>query len=139
MAANLRAADRAELIAVQGYDDALGAISLSVLRSTETWVGEDESGVVCMFGVGPITLLTGTGRPWMLATDRLDRWPVALNKLVGGYLRRMLDQYPHLENWVDSRNTRHVQWLRRLGFTLHPAQPAGPFGVPFHRFEMEAT
>jgi hypothetical protein len=30
-----------------------------------------------------------------------------------------------------------VRWLRRIGFTLHPAEPLGPLGVPFHRFEME--
>lgn len=138
LAAAIRPDDRAELAAVQGYDDAAGAIATSVLLSSEIWVAEDEGGMVCMFGVGPATLLTGTGRPWMLATDRLDLWPVALNKLVRGYLGKMLRQYPHLENWVDGRNVRHIEWLRRLGFTIHPAQPSGPFGVPFHRFELEA-
>lgn len=137
LVADIRPDDRAEILASTGFDDPLGAVSMAVLASAETWVAEDRSGLVCMFGIVPGTLLTGTGRPWMMATHRLDRWPVALNKLVKGYLGRMLKEFPHLENWVDGRNVRHVAWLKRLGFTIHPAQPAGPFGVPFHRFEME--
>lgn len=137
VAANIRAADRAEIIAAQGYDDPAGAIATSVLAATHVWTAGVDGVPACILGVGPASLLTGTGRPWLLGTDALDRYPVALNKRVKGYLAKMLEAYPHLENWVDGRNTCHVGWLRRLGFTIHPPKPLGIFGVPFHRFEME--
>jgi len=44
--------------------------------------------------------------------------------------------YSHLENWVDARNTKAINWLRWLGFTVHDPVPFGVAGLPFHRFDM---
>lgn len=138
LAAAIRAEDRAEVEAVFGPDmgEAIGA---SVLHSSHVWVCEVDGELACIFGVGPISLLTGSGRPWMLGTEVLDRYPVSLVKGVRRYIRRMLELYPRLENWVDSRNTRHVTLLRQLGFRIDPPVPFGPQGIPFHRFELRVA
>lgn len=136
LAEQMRSADRAEVEAAFG-PDLLAALRLSIASSTHVWVGEARGQLACIMGVGPASMVTTTGRPWLLATPLLDAHAVSLGRLTALYLGRMLDAYPHLENWVDSRHSNAVRWLRRIGFTLHAPQPMGPLGVPFHRFEME--
>lgn len=83
-------------------------------------------------------MLAGQGSPWLLGTTLLDQLPGHLTRSAKTYLSQMQDQYPHLMNYVDARNVRSVRWLRRIGFTVHPAAPYGFAGLPFHLFEMKA-
>lgn len=87
-----------------------------------------------MFGVVPGTILTGTGIPWMIGTALLDRHARTLMIRSRRHLGTMMKGFDRLENYVDSRNRKAVRWLAWLGFTMLPAVPMGPFGVPFHRF-----
>ena len=48
----------------------------------------------------------------------------------------MLAVFPRLMNVVDVRNGTSIAWLRRAGFTIHPATPVGVKGEPFHLFTM---
>lgn len=142
LADRLRACDRAEIRAALGPAAPANlfftAIADSVLMSTQTWAGIVNGELACLFGVGPVSLLTGTGRPWLLATDLFTKETVSIGRLMRVYLGRMLNEFPHLENWVFSGNRSAVEWLAKLGFTIHPAQPWGFAGESFHRFEMEA-
>lgn len=140
VAANMREADREEIYAACGSRDAREALIQSVILSSECYasVARNDEKPVDIFGVVPVSLLEGRGRPWMLGTDRVSEFPSTLVKDARRYVRRMLAVYSHLENHVDARNTASVRWLARLGFTIHPATPFGPFGMPFHRFEKRA-
>lgn len=136
LAAGLRAQDRAELGAA-GHPDHLHAIRVSVSMSdwcrTATVGGE----VACIFGVAPYAgLLDPRGIPWMLGTDLVPQNRRALVRLAPGYIRAMLQLYPHLLNTVHAPNTLAVRWLARAGFTLHA--PHDHRGEPFHLFEMKA-
>jgi len=91
-----------------------------------------------MFGVSPINFVQGIGSPWMLATPEFDRHPRAVIRHCRRYIPPMLAVFPHLVNHVDARNVRSVAWLRWLGFEMHDPEPYGPYGVPFHKFEMRA-
>ena len=137
IATHLRSADREEIVASRGEDaDPARCIATAVLRSSHTWVATVDGVPAAIFGVAPISLLAGIGSPWMLATDLAQAHPRALVAEGRRYLSRMRATYPELVNYVDARNAQSVRWLKRLGFTLHPAAPYGPAGVPFHRFEM---
>lgn len=141
LANRLRACDRAEIYAAcgpSGDNVVFNAIADSVMGSTHTWVGTVNGELACIFGVGPVSMITRTGRPWLLATDLFTKETVSIGRLMRVYLARMLDEFPHLENWVFSGNRNAVEWLAKLGFTIHPARPWGYGGQPFHRFEMEA-
>jgi hypothetical protein len=86
-----------------------------------------------MAGVSPASLVTGTGRPWMLAGTRvmsrrkawLEHAPEVLAVLSAGCRR--------LENLVHADNTASIRWLRRLGFDFDTAVTAVG-GQPFMRF-----
>lgn len=139
IAERMRQADRDEVFAVRGEVNLVSVVADAVLRSSMCWTGITlEREPVCIFGVVPVSLLTGQGSPWMLSTEKVFRFPGALVRETSRYLERMLGVYPHLENYVDARNVRSVRWLTRVGFTVHPPQPYGAAGLPFHRFEMKA-
>ena len=137
LARTLRPADRDEVIATVGPDGIERAIVRSILLSTDAKAAEADGELVALLGVAPISLLGGIGAPWFLGTPRVDRLPGALTRGARRYLAEiMAADYPVLRNHVDARNVRSVRWLQRLGFTIHPAEPFGVAGLPFHLFEM---
>jgi len=93
---------------------------------------------VCIFGVAPASLLGSVGVPWMIGTQEIDSHAKAFLRRNKAYVERMSELYNYLVNFVDARNTRAIGWLKWLGFTILEAQPHGPDGLPFHRFEMRA-
>lgn len=135
--ANLRPSDLAECQAY-GRGDIAEGIASSVNRSVLCWTGLVDGELAAIIGVAPINMLTGIGSPWMLGTPVLDRHQRVLVRRTPEYIAKMLNAFPHLVNFVHTNNTTSVRWLRRLGFTLHAAQPFGALGEPFHRFEMRA-
>jgi hypothetical protein len=137
LAANLRASDRAECQAY-GRTEFTEGIRSSAARSLLCWSGFVDGELAAILGVAPINVLTGIGSPWMLGTPVLDAHSRVLVRMTPEYIAKMLKAFPHLVNFVHAKNTTSVRWLRRLGFTLHAAQPYGALGEPFHRFEMRA-
>lgn len=139
LAANLRAADVAEIEAASGATDVLAVIKASVDASLYCWSAVDQDGqLVAMLGVVPADLLSGLGVPWMLGTDLVDVQQRALVRLSRAYIPRMLETFPKLVNFVDARNERAVRFLRHAGFYVARPEPHGPQGLPFHTFIMKA-
>lgn len=137
IAANLRPGDREEVWA-SGYDDPLQAIQQSVAFSTHSAVFLSDGEPFLVGGVSPLSLTSGTGSPWLLATPVLRRERRALQRLVPPYIAAMRAAYPTLINYVHAKNLPAVAWLQRIGFVMEPAAPHGPRGEPFHRFSMES-
>lgn len=136
LAQHLRAQDRAELDAA-GWSDHRQALEESVARSRWTLVALIDGEPACVFGCAEYgTLLAPSGVPWLLGTEAVARHRRVLQRWAPRYIEAMLQEYPRLFNAVHADNTVAVRWLKRLGFTLHPARPAPPTGAPFHVFEM---
>lgn len=135
---DLRQADYDEVLAASGEVEA--TVRQSPEHSIWTLVGLMDGKLACVFGLAPLDGLLGRrGAPWMLGTHELDRHPGVLMRRCRGYVTGMLTHYPHLLNFVDARNARSIRWLKRLGFTIHPAIPYGAAQLPFHLFEMKAN
>lgn len=138
LAANMRRPDRDEIEASSG-PDIIRAIRHSVEVSSDAFACVAPEGLIAIGGMAPLCMLTGRASPWLLGTDLLDSVPGLLTRSALAYCTRQADVYPLQVNYVDARNTRSVRWLRRLGFTIHPAEPHGVAGLPFHRFEKDFT
>lgn len=110
----------------------------SMAASSVTWAGLIDGQVVAIFGVCPASLLTGFGVPWLVGTDRLEAVQLTFLRHCRPVLGQMLELYPRLENFVDTRNTAAKSWLHWLGFTLHEPKPYGALQYPFHHFELRA-
>jgi ribosomal protein S18 acetylase RimI-like enzyme len=137
IAANMREADRQEVVAFRGNTDMRAALGSCVLMSSHYWVAAVGAEPIFVFGVVPVSLLDGMGAPWMLGTDKTFNYPRILVKDGRRYIREMLELYSTLANFVDARNEKSIRWLKRLGFTVYAAEPFGHAGLPFHRFEMK--
>lgn len=137
IADNVREADRQEMWAFscQTPEQVLEqSFEMSQLAFTGTLDGVP----VVMFGVVSASIVGGTGRPWLIGTEALDRHSIIFLKRC----RRQLDIFQmcfdRLENYVDVRNKRAIQWLKWLGFTFGETVPLGPFNHPFMKFSREA-
>ena len=136
LAAEMRPADRAEVIAASG-PDVQHTLERSIQMSTHCWAAERGDELLALFGFAPVSLIGGIGSPWLLGTPAVDRLPGALTRLARSYVQSIRETtYPVLMNYVDARNTQSIRWLKRMGFTLHAAEPHGVADLPFHRFTM---
>lgn len=133
---NMRLCDVEEVRAC-GHEPIEAALA-SVASSSLCWSAFADGELGCIIGVAPIALMGGIGSPWMLGTPVLDEHSRVLVRLTPRYIDAMLKAFPHLVNRVHAKNTTSLRWLRRIGFTLHPAAPYGPMGEDFHLFEMRA-
>ena len=87
---------------------------------------------MAVFGAGRAG--DGLGRPWLVGTDALERYPVHFFRVSRGIIEELLRRYERLENWTDARNRLSLRWLEWAGFNIEPAKPWGAVGLPFHRF-----
>ena len=89
---------------------------------------------VAMFGVGKGHF--GGGVPWLLGTPDLDGLAMPFLRQNKAVLKKWLDHYQYLENYVWEKNVVHIKWLKWLGFEFEAALPMGKSGERFHRFFM---
>jgi hypothetical protein len=136
--ADLRPEDRQEADALLGPGKADDAIRTSLKNSLMAWSAVDDEGVVFIFGLVMLSVVGSEGSPWMVGTTRTERYPRELVREGRAYIARMLKAAPLLANAVDARNKRSIAWLKRIGFTILPAQPMGAAGLPFHFFYRDA-
>lgn len=136
LAANMREADRLEVMASHGPDLEEG-VRQSLQVSSHMWAVDIDGQLAILGGIAVHNLLEGIASPWLLGTKTLEQHPGVLIREGGYYLNVAKSLYPYLFNYVDARNTKAQRWLRRVGFKFD--QEPVPFGVlqlPFYRFEM---
>lgn len=133
--ADMRLDDLREVVA--STDDPVDKAVCDSLRASAVCYAVDVDGrLACLLGVATVNLAPPVGAPWLLGTRWLDQNPRELLRASAFFLNEhLLRSFPQMLNFVDARNERSIRWLRRLGFTIRPAQPHGPRGLPFHRFD----
>jgi len=92
------------------------ALRAGLFGATIAWVALVDGQPEAMFGASTISLIHGSGRPWMLMTDEAARHHVALLRLGRIYTAALHRHYAVLHNWVHARNETSIRWLTRLGF-----------------------
>jgi hypothetical protein len=136
IAPSMRPADRAEVRACTTLN-MHAALSEAARLSALVWTIDINGEPAGIFGCGAFSLLGGIGSPWLLGTAELERAPRSLTRQGRRYIRRMLDSFPELINFVDARNEKSIRWLRAIGMSLDPVPvPYGLYGLPFYRFEL---
>lgn len=137
---DMRAADRDEMEATIGRDaDPVESMTYIVQHSSHAWALRVNGRLGMIGGLFPMSTILGgeEAQPWMMATTALESTPRILMRVALKYLSVMRGKYPRLSNHVDARNKRSIRWLRAIGFTVHAhTVPFGPYGLPFHPFEM---
>ena len=132
---SVRQADIDEFQAMSGKTPAQ-VLASGLRASAFCYAGLVNGEVVTIFGVAPRSIITGSGVPWLVGSDLLEKYQATFLRRCRPVLSHFLQHYPVLENYVDARNTAAKCWLHWLGFTIHEEQPIGLAGLPFHRFDM---
>lgn len=92
---------------------------------------------VALFGCDPDPKLWGCGVVWMLTTLMPLGFSRDILKEAPTWFAYWLARYPKgIHNIVDSRNTRHVKWLHRMGFEFPENRGVMIGDVPFLYFRM---
>lgn len=134
LAPRLRKADVEEMAAATGYEPEAGLIQGYAL-SMECWSVVDDAGLVhAMFGVASDG--SGNGVPWMMGSDALvTTHRYEFLRRSRKWVKRINYRYPVLWNFVDARNTVHIDWLIWCGFSLGKREDAyGVAKIPFYHF-----
>ncbi len=132
----LRAGDLAEIAAQHGRPP-VDILVESVRASTEAVAGRADGRLICIGGVGSLTLIGRIGVPWLMGTDLIDLHRREFMRQTRTMIERFHDTYPVLRNVVDARYDAAIRWLRWLGFSFGAPVPMGVSGLPFLPFEKE--
>jgi hypothetical protein len=102
--------------------------------STQIWAARDNEGATtALWGVAPLSDDPQVGHLWMLACEEFDDDPEELGELSRLVFGEMLNQFPRLENFIDTRKVRAIAMLRSLGFAIEPAAPQPTAPGDLHR------
>lgn len=136
LAPRLREGDLAEIAAGTGKDaeDVL-LICIAMSEGAWTWLIDDKP--VLIGGISKHPLDPECAVPWALGSNELLEHKRMLLDIFAMFKEYTLSKYPKMENYVDARNSASIKFLTLSGFTLHPAEPHGFAGLPFHRFTLE--
>ena len=136
IADNIREPDRDELWAI-GYLSPFNALMRSWAVSDKSWTALFDGMPACMFGVSMGSAITDTGRPWLIGSRLIDRYPLSFLKGCKPHMDEVRKQYMYLENYVDVRNIRAIKWLKWMGFSVSDRpEPYGVMQLPFYYFGM---
>jgi hypothetical protein len=128
IADNLREADRNE-VAATGSTPRM-AVEYSRQLSDYVWTGLIDGVPAMMLGCG-CPLASPVAEVWALGTDACTKAPREMLVYGRQKVKEMLELYPEMQNYCDARYHAAHRWLKRLGFTVHPAEPHGPNGELF--------
>jgi hypothetical protein len=136
LAPRLRSEDVAEIHAATGHSP-LEAL-LGGVQGTEcfTIVSDETQLPMGMFGINHVPELGPLqASVWMLASPDLPKIKAELFNRNEAFLKYFLLRYPLLWNYVDARNTTHLKWIEKCGFTFLKLHPTfGHEKRPFYEF-----
>lgn len=89
---------------------------------------------VSMFGIHAEDLVSTKAVIWFLSSDKIECFKKIFMKHSRRFVDMMLGFYPYLENYVDRRNSKSIDWLNRIGANISDGKPYGIEIRIFHHF-----
>ena len=123
---NLRKADYEEVKAISGEE----SIKKSILEYSVSIFADD---ILC--GVYGVVKAEGFGSPYLLCTDQIGKIAKTFLKESKARVKAMEDKFPILFNYIDSRNSLHLKFIKMCGFKIITDKMLN--GVLFHGFIKE--
>ncbi len=132
---HLRKLDAEEVRAATGQE-ANVQIHKAVQRAGRHFCALVDDTPIALYGVADMNGFSKIGSPWLVGTDAIHTHSKAFLRQSKRQFTELAHGYDYLVNMVDARNKPSIDWLKWLGFTLYEAAPYGPYGTPFHKFDM---
>ncbi len=108
----------------------------SMVSGGRTWTIVVDGVPVGMVGVAPASLISNTGRPWLLGSEELVSNKKLFLIMSTRILKTLTRGYDRLENYVSSENKASLLWLEKLGFSFGE-EINSVTNVIFKRFYMD--
>jgi hypothetical protein len=120
----MREADRMEIWA-QSHSTPKESLDYAFTHSDISLTVLYKDKIAAMFGVYRKSLLGDKGIVWLLSSDQVPAMTLTFAKYSKPFIQKFLECYSVLENWVDSRYTTSLNWLKWCGFTVGEAEQCG--------------
>lgn len=133
--ADLRDADRVELRRSSSLP-LVEMLRASFAMSDHTYAGFVDGKLVALFGVTPLSRLTGYGVPWLMSTNHMTTNGIHVLRHSKRITQIWMQEFSVLRNYVDADNAAAIKWLKWLGFDFQQSIPYGRRGEAFYPFEM---
>lgn len=133
---DLREGDRREIL-LHGHDDPVALLARSREISSVCWTGCDGDTPMSMFGAVPDSAMGDRACVWMLGTPLLRRHSIDMVKVTRRFFAGQLRDREVLYNFVDSRYTEAIRWLKLCGANFIPARDQMASGVRVCYFEVK--
>ena len=84
-----------------------------------------------MFGVNADPELEGYGVVWLLASSKLQKFPISFFKDSVEWIKKLHKNYDHIYNFVYEKNWQSLKWLQLCGFKPLATKNIGKYNKPF--------
>ena len=106
-------------------------------KNGKAYVGLIYNEIACAWGVVTDSVIGRKSRIWLLSTEAMNKAPVKVAIRTRRELDKLMKEYPYLENDVDAKYTKCIEWLHWLGFTIEEPRPLGIHNELFCHFYKE--
>ena len=128
---DLRPGDEAELRASRIQHPAATVVE-SLLNSEEVFTVHTPDGPTSIWGYARVDETVGI--PWMVARPCVKKYLKALVRHSRAFVDYMQARCPVLTNYVDTRHSESISYLRFLGFKFIREVTWGEAQIPFYEF-----
>lgn len=98
---------------------------------------ESNNEIICMLGVNPRNLLDNEAMIWMVVSTSFKKIGIPFLWKSKDFVNIFLQSYQRLYNYVDTRHSESLRWLKFIGAKIDAPKPYGLDGLPFHYFSFE--
>ena len=139
LARHMRQHDRNEVWAIANHSPEQ-ALKESMDASDYAYSFMQGKKTLAMFGVGSPSLLSLTGIVWFLSTeDTFVKHRRTMAREGRAWLRKFLEKYSPLINFIDIRNKASIRWLKWCGCEFSEPVLYGVEKIPFMKFELKKS
>lgn len=138
LAPKMRESDKQEIWSAGRFTPTSGLhMSLKISGEHAYTLKLDEE-VVGIFGVAPCREQPDVGIVWLMGADNMTTNKKGFYKVSQEYLKKFLEMYKTVFNYVDDRNVSSSKWLESLGFKNLGTEPKfGMDEIPFNLYVKE--
>ena len=138
LASKMRESDKQEIWSSGRFTPTSGLHMSLKISGEHSYVLKLDGEVVGIFGVAPCKERPDIGIVWLMGADNMTEGKKGFYKVSQEYLKKFLEMYKTVFNYVDERNVSSSKWLESLGFKNLGTEPKfGVDEIPFNLYLKE--
>ena len=138
LAPKMRESDKQEIWSAGRFTPTSGLHRSLEISGEHAYTLKLDEEVVGIFGVAPCKEQPDIGIVWLMGADNMTTNKKGFYKVSQEYLKKFLEMYKTVFNYVDDRNVSSSKWLESLGFKNLGTEPKfGMDEIPFNLYVKE--